>query len=105
MQYMRSKAINMKRKTAHHSGLKPKAATESIPVVLTKNSLAERVENLVLRDKMRYSEAVIHVCDDLGIDPIDIAKLITRGPLRSKIEAEAIRHNTIKTKSTSVTLE
>ena len=64
--------------------------------VLTKHSLAERTEALVAKDGMRYSEAVCHICDELGIEPTDVAILIRSGPLRDKIEAEALKLNCLK---------
>jgi hypothetical protein len=76
----------------------------SLPV-LNKQTLAERVELLVQKEHMRYSEAVVHVCDEHGIDPIDVAKMILTSPLKSKIEKESIQLNTVKgRKRTSTTL-
>ena len=70
----------------------------TIQPVLNKQSLAEKVEILVQKEKMRYSEAVIHVCDVMGIDPADVAKIILTSPLKVKIEREAIRLNTVRGK-------
>jgi MFS superfamily sulfate permease-like transporter len=67
----------------------------SLPV-LNKQTLAERVELLVQKEHMRYSEAVVHVCDEHGIDPIDVAKMILTSPLKTKIEKESIQLNTVK---------
>lgn len=77
-------------------------AIQNIPV-LSKQSLAEQVELLVQRENMRYSEAVVYICDEHGIDPIDVVKLIASSPLRSKIERESIRLNTIRGKRRSST--
>lgn len=63
--------------------------------ILTKQSLAERVERLVLYDRMKYSEAILEVCSEMDIDPADIIKLIISSPLYAKIEAEAMRFNVI----------
>jgi hypothetical protein len=63
-----------------------------ITPILTKQSLVEKVEFLVSKDKMRYSEALIHICSELAIDPEDIVKLITPA-LKSKIETEAKARN------------
>jgi hydrogenase maturation factor len=71
--------------------------TKQIPV-LNKQSLAEKVELLVQREQMRYSEAVIHICEEHGIDPIDMAKIIITSPLKAKIERESIRLNTVRGK-------
>jgi hydrogenase maturation factor len=70
----------------------------TVQPVLNKQSLAEKVEVLVQKEKMRYSEAVVHVCDSLGIDPIDVAKIILTSPLKAKIEREAVRLNTVRGK-------
>ncbi|MFN9906973.1 MAG: late promoter transcription accessory protein, partial [bacterium] len=43
--------------------------------ILTKASLAEKVESLVKSEKMSYIEAVIHICNEMGVDPADIGKL------------------------------
>lgn len=73
---------------------KKKDAIEKILIipVINKNELALRVEGLVQSDKLTYLEAIIHVCDDLDIDPEDIAKIVV-GPLKDKLEAEAQRAN------------
>jgi hypothetical protein len=73
---------------------KKKDAVEKILIipVINKNELALRVEGLVQSDKLTYLEAIIHVCDDLDIDPEDIAKIVV-GPLKDKLEAEAQRAN------------
>jgi len=44
---------------------------------------------------MSYTEAIIDICRDKEIDPEDIAKII-RGPLKDKLEAEAMERNIIK---------
>jgi len=75
----------------------------SLPV-LNKQTLAERVELLVQKEHMRYSEAVVHVCDEHGIDPIDVAKMILTSPLKSKIEKESIQLNTVKGRKRTSTM-
>jgi|APGre2960657505_1045072.scaffolds.fasta_scaffold06064_3 hypothetical protein len=72
----------------------PRSSTMFTPI-LTKQSLAERVERLVLYDRMKYSEAILEVCAEMDIDPADIIKLIISSPLYAKIEAEAMRFNVI----------
>jgi len=64
----------------------------NIATVLTKQSLVEKVEFLVSKDKMRYSEALVYICTEMVLDPEDIVKLITPA-LRSKIEIEARARN------------
>ena len=60
--------------------------------ILTKAIVTQLVENLVHTEKMTYMEAVLHICNDRLIDPLDIGKLI--GPtIKTKIEAEAMTRN------------
>jgi hypothetical protein len=65
-----------------------------VPVAFTPKSLAEKVCMLVLKDRLKYSEALLEVCEEYEIDPHDIAKLV-KGPLKAKLEAEAMRFNVI----------
>lgn len=65
---------------------------ESIIPVLTKADLISQAESLVRTESMGYAEAIVHICDTKGIDPIDIAKLIG-GSLKEKLKAEAQRNN------------
>jgi hypothetical protein len=65
-----------------------------VPVAFTKKSLAEKVCLLVHTDGLKYSEALIEICEEYEIDPHDIAKLV-KGPLKAKLEAEAMRYNNI----------
>ena len=65
-----------------------------IPVAFTKKSLAEKVCMLVLKDGLKYSEALLEICEQYDIDPHDIAKLV-KGPLKAKLEAEAMKFNVI----------
>jgi hypothetical protein len=65
-----------------------------VPVVFTKKSLAEKVCLLVHADGLKYSEALLEICEEHEIDPHDIAKLV-KGPLKAKLEAEAMRNNVI----------
>jgi hypothetical protein len=62
---------------------------------ITKADLVADVMYLVNTDFMGYAEAVCHICEDRGIDPSDIAKVVD-GPLKNKLEAEAIKKNIIK---------
>lgn len=60
--------------------------------ILTKHSLAVLVEKLVLTEKMTYIEAILLICDERSIDPLDIGKLIAPA-IKSKVEAEAMSKN------------
>jgi len=71
-----------------------------IPVI-TKTELIAKTEALVHNEGMQYIEALIRICNDLGVDPEDISKLIT-GPLKDKLEAEAMRNHLIPRSSNSI---
>lgn len=62
---------------------------------ITKEELRFQVEKLVAQDYMTYSEAIIEICERKQIDPIDMAKLV-KGPLKLKLEVEAMDRNIIK---------
>lgn len=63
---------------------------------ITKEDLRNQVELLVHKDEMTYAEAICEICEGRMIDPQDITRLIT-GPLKAKLEAEAMNRNIIKT--------
>lgn len=62
---------------------------------ITKEDLRNQVELLVHKDEMTYAEAICEICEELMIDPQDITRLIS-GPLKAKLEAEAMNRNIIK---------
>tara|TARA_A100001011_G_scaffold85739_1_gene89873 strand:+ start:2062 stop:2316 length:255 start_codon:yes stop_codon:yes gene_type:complete len=64
--------------------------------VITPKKLAERVEFLVEKDQMTHTEAIIEVCEELELEPEDMAKLVKKGPLKEKLQAEALNRNIIK---------
>lgn len=70
-----------------------------VPVITTQE-LSRRVELLVIKDDIRYGEAIISICNELDLEPEDISKLVT-GPLKDKLEAEAQRRNFLPKPSTS----
>jgi len=71
--------------------------TDEIPIkpVITSDELRIKVEKYVHGDQMSYTEAIVDICKDKEIDPEDIAKII-KGPLKDKLEAEAMERNIIK---------
>ena len=71
--------------------------TDEIPIkpVITFDELRIKVEKYVHGDQMSYTEAIVDICKDKDIDPEDIAKII-KGPLKDKLEAEAMERNIIK---------
>ena len=68
---------------------------------ITKEALRSQVEILVHKDKMTYAEAICDICEGLMIDPQDIVRLVT-GPLKAKLEAEAMDRYIIKNNTTKL---
>lgn len=66
-----------------------------IKISMTREELTFQTEMLVHKDKMSYAEAICHLCEQRMIDPADMAKLV-KGPLKIKLEAEAMNRNIIK---------
>jgi len=74
--------------------------TEELPIkVLSKQEFAIAVETLVKSKDMGYLEAIIHYCDDNGLEADDVHKLVV-GSLKEKLEAEAQRNNLLPKSST-----
>ena len=71
---------------------KPVDNTTLLPNLLTSATLAHLVENLVKKEKLTYIEAIIHICDERGIDPADVARLVTPG-IKAKLESEGMASN------------
>ena len=68
---------------------------------ITKEQLRFEVEKLVHGDGMTYTESIIEICERLAIEPEDMAKLI-KGPLKNKLEVEAMDRNIIKRTTTTL---
>ena len=68
---------------------------------ITKEELRLQVEKLVSHDAMTYTEAIIEICERKQIDPADMAKLV-KGPLKLKLEVEAMDRNIIKRTTSSL---
>lgn len=64
--------------------------------VLTPKTLSDRASFLVEHDKMSYTEAIVEVCKEMELEPEDVAKLVRKGPLKEKLQAEAMNRNIIK---------
>lgn len=63
-------------------------------IILTKKRFLKLVQDKVIETKMPYMDAVLKICEERDLDPIDVGNLI--GPvLKEKIEAEAIDLNLI----------
>jgi hypothetical protein len=68
----------------------------TIKTKLTPQELIQKVEFYVKQDGMTYAEAIIEVCEQKELEPEDMAKLIKKGPLKNKLEVEAMNRNIIK---------
>ena len=60
--------------------------------LLTKASFTQIVEDLVHKEQMTYIEAILHLCEERGIDPADVGKLVTPA-IKSKLEVEGMAAN------------
>lgn len=60
--------------------------------ILTKKKFTTMVEDLVRESRMPYMDAIIHVCEQRDIDPLDVKKLISPS-LKDKVEVEAMNLN------------
>lgn len=71
----------------------------AIEHIITKKQFSELVEQLVKELHIPYMEAVLMLCEKRLIDPLDVASLIS-GPIKDRIEAEAIASKLIQGKNT-----
>lgn len=64
--------------------------------ILTKKRFSKLIENYIAQHPdSTYMEAVVNICEDRSLDPLDVGKLISPA-IKDKIEAEAIKHNLVK---------
>jgi kynurenine formamidase len=59
---------------------------------LTKAKFSKRVQGIVFDHRCSYMDAVLHICTDNNIDPIDVKKFLSKA-VKQKIEAEAQKLN------------
>ncbi len=59
---------------------------------LTKTKFATMVEQTVVDKQMSYMDAVIHLCNENDIDPLDVRKFISV-IIKDKIAGEAVTLN------------
>lgn len=59
---------------------------------LTKTKFAKLVEQTVIDLRLSYMDAVLHLCEENGIEPEDCRKFISP-TIKGKIEAEAMQLN------------
>jgi hypothetical protein len=59
---------------------------------LTKAKFATMVEQTVTKKQMSYMDAVVHLCEENDIDPLDVKKFISV-IIKDKIAGEAVTLN------------
>lgn len=59
-----------------------------MPDFLTKAKFSRKVQEEVSAKRLTYIDAVIYICDEYNIDPVDVKKYLT-AVVKQKIEAEA----------------
>ena len=62
---------------------------------LTKAKFANMVEQTVVGKRMSYMDAVVHLCDENDIDPLDVKKFISV-IIKDKIAGEAVTLNLLE---------
>jgi len=68
--------------------------------ILSKKQFSELVEQTAKDKRLSHMDAVLYVCEQRSIDPLDVGPLIS-APLKARIEQEAIAgrllpgHNTL----------
>ena len=72
--------------------------------ILTKQRFSLMVEELVRDGGMSYMEAILHICDERDIDPLDIGRIVSPS-IRSKLEVEAQSKNLLPRSSSSGSLD
>lgn len=68
---------------------------------MNRNVFTKLVEDTVLKKKMTYIDAVVHVCETKGIDPEDSKKFVST-VIKDKLEAEAISLNLLPSQNTLI---
>lgn len=64
--------------------------------ILTRKKFSGMIEDTVVRTKLSYMDAILHLCEELTLDPLDVGRLVS--PLiKDKIEMECVDLNLIKT--------
>lgn len=63
---------------------------------LNRKLFIQRVEELRRKDGMRYSEAIVEVCEEFEIDFQDVRDDFIDSTLKEKIKQEAIRNNAVR---------
>jgi hypothetical protein len=66
--------------------------------VIDLKELTRRTQRYVLNEEMSYAEAIVEICEQMEIEPEDMARII-KGPLKDKLNAEAESRNIIKSQT------
>ena len=72
----------------------------TIDDILSKKQFSDLVTTIAKEKRMSHMDAVLHLCEERMIDPLDVGPLIS-APLKARIEEEAIAdklitgHNTL----------
>lgn len=69
--------------------------TELEDMILTKKKFTQMVEDLVKTKRMPYMDAVLQVCADREIDPLDVGSLVSPA-IKDKIHAEAVNSHLMR---------
>ena len=67
---------------------------------LTPIKFSLKIEDIVLKEKMNYIDAIIHFCEKENIEVESVSKLMTK-PLKEKLKVDATRLNFMKNKGGS----
>ena len=64
---------------------------------MTKSKFSKEADLVVAEKRISYLDAVLHLCEQYGIDPSDAKKYVST-VLKGKIEVEAMNSNCLKIK-------
>jgi hypothetical protein len=62
--------------------------------IMTQKRFTKLVEDFIQKSKTPVMEAIIHICEQQGVDPADTNRLLSPS-LKAKLEAEAMELNLI----------
>jgi hypothetical protein len=71
----------------------------AVEQIISKKQFSDQVEALVKDKRMTYMDAVLHLCGEKMIDPLDVAGLVSAS-IKERIESEAIASKMIQGKNT-----
>ena len=66
--------------------------------ILTKKRFSTLIQETVRKKRLDYMDAILAICEERGLDPADVGKLISP-VIKEKLEAECIRANLIKSET------